>query len=39
MTLARQRTATQQAQAGTAAWIPHLSIIGKHREPYVEVPG
>ena len=26
MTLARQNTAIQQAQAGTAAWIPHLSI-------------
>ena len=26
MTLARQNTAIQQVQAGTAAWIPHLSI-------------
>ncbi len=26
MTLARQNTAIQQAEAGTAAWIPHLSI-------------
>ena len=26
MTLTRQSTAIQQAQAGTAAWIPHLSI-------------
>ena len=34
MTLARQNTAIQQTQAGTGAWIPHLSI-EEVQQPFV----